>query len=165
MTSIPPQIETIAWPLSLLGDLLENLASRSNLQPNQTRLPHPPPDLAEAGDEILGSWIDTAAGHLGIEAEGVDSLYIDIDRLMLAGGPMVLRLPGSLEDNQPRFVALLGARRGRVKIITPDLKVKRVRLETLRHALTAPYEGKLGADIQAILSDAGSSRGAARARP
>lgn len=155
MASQPIELDVIAWPLSRVGELLENLARRANLLSQPARLPPPSPELAEAGEEAVGNWIDTAAGHLSIEAEALDTLYVDVDRLLRAGGPMLLRLPGDFENDQPRFVALLRAGRRKAKIITTDLKVRRIQLEVLRHLLTVPYESQLGVEIQKLLDEAG----------
>lgn len=154
MASAGFRLVDIAWPASRLGELIENLARKARLISRPTRLPQPPDTIWLSGDEAIGSWIDNAAGHLGLEAEAVGSLYADVEVLIRAGGPAILRLPASPDEDQASFVALLRGGARRVSILCPDLKVRKLRMEFIRAALCSPYETALEETIDQILVDA-----------
>jgi ATP-binding cassette subfamily B protein len=153
MTSQSNQLDDLYWPLSRLGDLLENLARRSKLVSHPLHLPQPPDSLFEAKHAAVARWISSAAGHLGLETESVDTEYLDIERFLRVGGPAILRIPG--EFDQQRFIALLKGGRRTVRILTPELSVKKVNLTSIQSLLTSPYTAKLGSEIQELLSEAG----------
>ena len=48
-----PNLNEIAWPVSRLGELIENLARKSKLASQPVKLPQPPDTLLEAGEETL----------------------------------------------------------------------------------------------------------------
>ena len=67
-------------------------------------------------------------------------LYANSTRLIRAGGPAILRLPGSADPNQPRLIALIKSGRNKAVILRPDLKIRRIGVEKLRAVLCQPYE-------------------------
>src|SRR5512139_573154 len=95
--------ENIAWPVSRLGELIENLARRSKLITRPARLAQPSERLAQSDDETISRWIDVAAGHIGLEAEPVDLLYGEVERFLQVSAPVILRLPGPLAGDTPRL--------------------------------------------------------------
>jgi ATP-binding cassette subfamily B protein len=152
-----PNLNEIAWPVSRLGELIENLARKSKLASQPVKLPQPPDTLLEAGEETLGRWIDVAAGYLGLEVDAVETTYIETNNFVRAAGPLILRLPGSLDENAPRLVALVKSGRRRATILRPDLRTRKISLEALRTALCAPYETALVAGVDQLLDEAGVS--------
>ena len=64
-------LDTITWPASRLGELMENLARRSKLVSHPVELPQPSSN-ALGSEEAVGRWIEVAAGNIGLEAEPVD---------------------------------------------------------------------------------------------
>ncbi len=147
-------LTVIAWPHARLGELVENLAYQARLISRPLKLPQPPGSVLQSSAEAVDRWIDIAAGHLGLEAEAVDMLYADSPRLIRAGGPAILRLPGPPDPNQPRLIALLKSKRNKAFILRPDLKIRRVSLETLRLVLCQPYEAPLIPQIDRLLTEA-----------
>lgn len=143
----------IAWPVSRLGELLENLARRAGYLARPSRLPQPPDSLMDADDPAIGAWLDQAAGYLGLEAEPVNALYVEFERLLQSGGPAILRLPG-MAPNQPAFVALLHSSRRHAVVLCPDLRLRRARITDLRGLICQPYEASLGELIDQVLQDA-----------
>jgi ATP-binding cassette subfamily B protein len=135
--------------------MLEALARRSRLAGRPADLPIPPQGRFETVEEDFDRWLDIAAGEIGLEAEPVYSLYADIERLLEAGAPAVLRLPGTLADDQPRLIALLQGGRRRLTILGPDLRKRRCRTEDLRSLLCEPYEVRIAGDIEQIIDEAG----------
>lgn len=148
-------LNDLGWSLSRMGELVENLARRSKLISNPARLQQPARTLARSSHESLSRWIDAAAGHIGLEVEAVTSQYIDIERLIRAGGPAILQMPGPIEYEQPMFIALLRANARRAKVLTPSLRVQKVQTKVLRDVLCAPYEQGISEEIKQVLTDAG----------
>ena len=155
MPSREPDLDKIAWPLTRLGELTENLGRKAGLTARLAALPQPPEGLGMTGDSAeLGAWLDNAAGYLELEAEPVSTQYNDLDLLLQAGGPAILRLPAATDHPGPAFVALLRGTPARVYLLCPDLRVRRLRLEVLRSLLTRPYDAYLAEQIDQVLVDA-----------
>jgi ATP-binding cassette subfamily B protein len=171
MAAREPKLEQIAWPVTRLGELTENLARKAGLTARLAQLPQPPADLGRSGDgdaadasDAIGAWLDNAAGYLELEAEPVSAQYTDLDLLLQAGGPAILKLPapperpeaatGSPAPAGPALIALLRGSSSKVSILCPDLRVRRLRLEALRSMLTRPYDAYLGEQIDQLLVDA-----------
>jgi ATP-binding cassette subfamily B protein len=155
MPSREPDLSQIAWPLARLGELTENLARKAGLTARLVALPQPPEGLGAAGDSSeLGTWLDNAAGYLELEAEPVSAQYTDLDLLLQAGGPAILRLPAAPGQPGTVFVALLRGTPARVTLVCPDLRQRRLRLAALRSLLTQPYDAYLAGQIDQVLVDA-----------
>jgi ATP-binding cassette subfamily B protein len=147
-------LDSIAWPISRLGELLENLARRSRLLSHPVELPQPSFDAHSVSNETVGRWIDVAAGNIGLEAEPVDTLYGDVEKLIQVGAPAILQLPGQPDENQPWLIALIKGGKNRVLILTPNLKKRRMRIEVIRSVICSPYEAPIREDLDQLLLDA-----------
>jgi ATP-binding cassette subfamily B protein len=124
--------------------------------------PTPPHGLTQGSNEALTRWIEAAAGCFGLEAEPVDAPYAEVEQLVRRAGPALLRWPG---PGEPRFLALLGSRRGALSILGPDRVVHRLQPEVLRTALCQTMELPLVAEVTRLLDEAGvPKRRQARAR-
>ena len=138
----PVELCSFAWPTSRLGEAIEYLARKGKLLPLSVEAPTLPQDLVQADDETLGRWLEAVTGQLGLEAEPVESAYADVDRLVRGAGPAILRLPGALFENEPRFLVLLKGGQW-ISVVGPDLSLYHVRPEVIRDALCyeleAPY--------------------------
>jgi len=143
-----------AWPISRLGDLIENLARRGKLISHPEKLARPPQSIQMADDRAIGRWIDRAAGHLGLEAEPVETYYADFETLVQAGGPAILRLPGPLADNQPRLLGLIRAGKKKAILLAPDLRSRRVAVNAIHQAMFQPAEDPLNQEIERFLQEA-----------
>lgn len=155
MASNSHELSAYVWPVSRLGDLIENLARRSKLISHPEKLPRPPQSILEADDRAIGRWIDSGAGHLGLEAEPVDTYYADFEALVHAGGPAILRLPGSLAGDQPLLLGLLRAGKKKVTLLAPDLRTRRVAINAIYQAMFLPAEEQVSQEIERLLQDAG----------
>ena len=155
MASKELSLANLAWPVSRLGELVESLARKANLISHPAKLTQPPESLTRSGDLAMGKWIDNAAAHLGLEAEAVSTLYAEVEGLLQAGGPAILRLPEPADDGQPGFIALIRGGARRVSILAPDLRVRKIRTAALRGLLCAPYERNIGEGLDQLLVDAG----------
>jgi ABC-type multidrug transport system fused ATPase/permease subunit len=144
-------LNTLAWPVARLGEALEAMARRSGLAPGERESLVPPEGLTQEEAEALGAWIETAAAWLGLEAESVEVPYAEVKWLVRRAGPALLRLPGA---EAPRFVVLLGGRRG-VSVLGPDLRVHRLPLLAVRAALCRALEAPLAAEVHQLLAAVG----------
>src|SRR5262249_41153029 len=102
------ELHALAWPVARLGELIEAVAQHRGLPLSGRDTPHPPEGLAQADTEGLAAWIAATAAWLGLEAEAVEASCAEVERLVHAAGPAILRLPAK---GEARFVALLGGRR------------------------------------------------------
>jgi ATP-binding cassette subfamily B protein len=147
------QLASVAWPVSRLGELVENLALKARLIPRPIKLARPPDNLLVTDSDAMWKWIDVAAGHLGLEAEAMDVQYSEVDHLVQAAGPAILRLPGSVDGDSPRLIALVRSKRGRASILAPDLRIRKLRVEALRSGLCASLESGLVPQIDRLLKE------------
>jgi len=159
---------TLAWPVEQLGEAMETIARQRGLSPRQVEAPTPPVSLRTKSSAVLGAWVEAAAGYLGFEAEPVEVPYNEIEKLVRGGGPALLRLPAFHHldhQGEPRFLALIGGNRRTVALLSPDLKIHRVRHEAVCEALRRPLEAPLEASVEQLLNQAGvAKRRQARAR-
>lgn len=146
-------LETDTWPVSRLGDLIENLASKAGLAPRTAALPQPPESYNTGNVTNIGPWIDIAANTLGLEAEAIDAQYSDVENLIRLGGPLILQVPPSPGQAEHRLVALLRSSSRRATVLCPDLRLRHRKPEALRSALCAPLEAPLVGDIDNMLAE------------
>ncbi len=142
------------WPANRLGELVESLARKARLAPQSTRLPQPPDSLLESDGAHIGQWIDNSAGSIGLEAEPISVLYNELEQFLLSGGPAILRLRYPSGNEQVAYLGLLSGDQKHVRLLCPDLHVRRLRLEQLRAAISLPFEGQLGEQVDQLLADA-----------
>jgi len=71
----------LSWPVFRLGEALETLARRSGFAVRLVESLAPPSSFALDGCEQLGSWIEAAAGCLGLEVEPLEMSYAEVERL------------------------------------------------------------------------------------
>ncbi len=147
-------LEKYTWPTNLLGELVENLAYRSGLIGQPGTLMAPPDNIIQADDETIGAWIDVAAGHLSLEAEGVSTQYTDLNTFLQEGGPAILRLPPDRNSNQSRYLGLVKGRRRRVTVLCQDLRMRSVNIDLIRSSIAAPFEIPLETEIDQLIIEA-----------
>jgi ATP-binding cassette subfamily B protein len=99
--------------------------------------------------------IERVAARLGLEAEPVGAAYTDIEAMLAAAGPALIRLGDEL-------VALVFARGSSLVVVGPDGTVDRIHASELRDALCAETEAKRGPEVDGVLDMA---RVAPRRRP
>src|SRR5262249_44791225 len=109
-------LSELFWPSSQLGEAINELEMRSGLMARGGGLPHPSNAAQHARRQSLVAWIEMAAKRLGLEAEEVGTPYGEVEKMILAAGPALLRAPG--EQN---FLAVLGGGAGKAPVLAPDL--------------------------------------------
>lgn len=144
-----------SWPISRMGELLENLARRSRLNRHPVHIPRSPVDMIEAGDGNIGGWLNSAADYLGLEAEQVEVHYPKVTGFLIAGGPAIIELPQNGDRSNRNLVGLIRGNKRKVKILTPDLRIKKIRVEELRSAMCSPYELEISKELDKILNEVG----------
>ena len=167
-------LEEVCWQRAQLGQVLLALARFCGwYQPDSegggpSRLPTPPPGIAgDAGDRgvALESWLQAAAGRLGVEVEPVSTTYDRLDDLLRDGGPAILRLPAADGERGDRYALLVDGRRDAVTLLTADGDCHRRPLERVRAALAGRLEEQLAPGVDQMLETvgiAGSRRPRAR---
>ncbi|ETW99595.1 MAG: hypothetical protein ETSY1_14385 [Candidatus Entotheonella factor] len=136
----------LAWPLSRLGEAIEEIARRQKLlSPSPVRNLNPPHDLsgpgeAELDEERLAQWLDTVAGVWGLEVEPVQASYAEAVSFLCGVGPALFRLPDGLSPSEPQFLVVLSSSRWRSLLLDPDLTLRHTTPQQLRDALCSALE-------------------------
>jgi ATP-binding cassette subfamily B protein len=138
-------LSNLAWPASQLGEAMKALARNIGLVTDAAELPNPP-----SSRQRQGEWIEAAAERLSLEAEEVGALYGEVEPMISAAAPALLRLPG-----ERGFLAVAGSSHGKVSLLTPGLTVRRIPLETVRLLLCREHEEPLSDEVDELLLQAG----------
>ncbi|MDD5580640.1 MAG: ABC transporter ATP-binding protein [Methylobacter sp.] len=140
-------ISNLSWPLSRLGEGIEELARHGRLNPD-TRGRLVPEPLHQQDSADLGRWIEWMSDRLGLEAEPVETPVSQFEQLLRNVGPAVLQIK---IDEDIRFLLLVKLKFGKLQLIGPDLRIRRCPVEVLRAAVCAPFEAPVGAEIERLL--------------
>ena len=148
-------IRPLWWPMSRLGEGLEALARASHLGHAAVQpLGVPPFDLPlNEGDPDAEArrWVRWAGAQMGLEVVAVDSSLPELPALLRSAAPVVLPFD---DERGLGFLLLLGSRGGRARLIGPDLKPRRVPLDSVRNAMCWPREAPLHPEISRLLAAA-----------
>jgi ATP-binding cassette subfamily B protein len=128
----------LTWPVERLPEALAEVAERSGMAPERrTGGPSRAPEPA-----ALQTWLSDHASALGLETEDVAGDLAQLDAMVRAGGPALLRV-GTGPDAGVLVRLATPARRGRVALLGPDLRVHHVAIEsvvtTIVEATKAPW--------------------------
>jgi ATP-binding cassette, subfamily B, bacterial len=145
----------LAWPLERLGEALEALSSRSKLSNQSTEVPSQPEDAGAPDDETFERWIRATANRLNIEVESLFCSYGELEQLVMAGGPALLRL--RLND-KTCFLSLLGRGRRTVSILDPQLRKRRIKASAICSAIRSKLEAPLYSELEILLGRVGIPR-------
>jgi ATP-binding cassette subfamily B protein len=136
-------LQEFCWPANRAAEVLEVLAQKSGLKVK--------PGLTGQESYSNDQSIEAMGGCLGLEAEPVQIMYGEIDRQLPRLGPALLRL---FAGDRPVFLALLRGRR-RLRVLAPDLKVRKLPAEMVRAALCREIEAPLQEETDRLLREAG----------
>jgi ATP-binding cassette subfamily B protein len=131
---------SIYWPKSRIAEGLELLARASGLP------------VARLSPSARGDDVFSAAAALGLDVEAVDASSGEIDELLRAAGPAVIRI------SDDECVMLIGLRGGRAKVVRPDHRIVPVPPKLLHDALVTPEETPLVAETRRMVDEAGVDR-------
>src|SRR5262245_380457 len=85
--------EAMTWPLSRLGEGIEELVRRSGLRPT-TGEPLTVPESAWHDRAELQRWFAWVGDRLGVEAKPVEAAAPNVPELVMQAGPAVIRIEG-----------------------------------------------------------------------
>jgi ATP-binding cassette subfamily B protein len=143
------QLESVLWPLDVLGEAVAALVTRCGF--TQTARHVDPP--ATCDPDRLQHWVDGWARVLGVEAEPTELRYDRLHLSLVRRAPLVLRIE---RDGKPRFVCVVAAGRYTVRLLTPDRRIQTVRARALVAMLRATLEESASlAGIERLISDTG----------
>lgn len=152
----------LAWSAARLGDALDALARHTGLAPQSRPMPRPPTAERLADADALARWIEHAAAWRGVEAEHVETPFAEVESMLRGVGPAIVRLPGlPLEDEieageaEPSFLALVGARAGKLRVLRPDLTTSVIDASPVAAALTGDTLQRQSAAMERLLADSG----------
>jgi len=143
----------LAWPGARLGEAIEWLARGHGLSRRAAEGPTTPPITANSDD--LTAWIGSQANAFALEAEHVESSYAETEAMLKNCGPALLRVRAGIEIC---FLAVLRGSATRVTVVTPDLTLHHLCLETLRAAICQEMEAPVLAETERMLEQAGVPR-------
>jgi ATP-binding cassette, subfamily B, bacterial len=146
-------IDHHCWPIFRLGEALEALARSSGLSSEYSKVPHLPVGELSADDEALSDWLEAAATELGIETQSTRLRYAELDVMVAQAGPALFRV--GEESSSPGFLAILGKKRQKLRLLGPDLKIRRVSVAAVCSALSREFESAELAEIDALLTETG----------
>ena len=141
-------ISALAWPISRLGQGLEELARRAGLSPKSKAVLTMPAALLNHQSAELGRWMEWAAGRLELEAEPVATPVAELTQLVLDAGPAIIQVQG---DGGLEFFLLLKSRWRTVYLIGPDLALHRCKADVLRDMLCGHAEAPYAQEIDNLL--------------
>lgn len=147
----------LLWPVDRLADALEQLAQRAGYGVHADELGSHDPEI-----EPSRVWMFALAGRLGVELEPVTPLYRELPAFVARSAPALLQLR---HNGRPYYLVLLGARGGKVRLLTRDSKT--VWMQEARVLTLVRQERQAGVAVeldQLLSSVAMSERARAKAR-
>ena len=146
---------SLSWPLERLGEALEALGRVSKLSAGSAYLSHLPHDLNPNDDEALGSWITVQADQLNLETQSVFASYAELEQVIRALGPALLRFRAG---DEVRFLALVAGDSRYAVLLDPALKKRKVPAKIVCSTLRAPLELPLTPQLDQLLARVGVAR-------
>lgn len=138
------------WPLADLAAATRELAVASGVK--AARLPAAAFRAREGVSERdFRLWLDLVAARLGVELSPQVMTYADADLQALAG-PCLLEVPDKGLGRS--FVVILGRRRGRLRVLTPEGSPASVPVDVVTTRLREPAEVPLAGAVEALLTGA-----------
>jgi ATP-binding cassette, subfamily B, bacterial len=153
--------EEIAWPVSRLGDLVENLTEEAGLLSRRGSLssatiPQAPAFLSKAHDTEIGRWIDASLQGVGLEAETISVGYAEIEKFLQRIHPIILSFSVEGKSDPARLVGIISARGSRARVLLPDRRTRWIKIELLREMICKPWEVGIAGEIDRLLEEAGT---------
>jgi len=145
-------VASVGWPCGRLSEAVESLARTTRLAVDAGALPPPPVGVVSGSSDEAERWLVAAADRLGVEAEPLRAPYHEIEGMLLRGGPLIVRVASG---DSPLYLLVLGGRRGKVRLLAPDLSVHRLPVGEVRAALCALDESRVSPRIDGLLEEAG----------
>ena len=138
--------KTVLWPVDRLPDALEQLAQRSGFGDATVDVLERPESAAEPSR----IWMFALAARLGVELEPVVPLYRELGAVLLRAAPALLQVR---EDGTPRYLVLLGARAGKVSLLSTDSRVVTAARRDVTALLREEQQAKIAEEVDRLIAD------------
>jgi ATP-binding cassette, subfamily B, bacterial len=138
-------LDALTWPASQLGDAIDVLCRKAAIGPGGREVQNPPKNFDES---TAGDWIGRCAAALDCEAEPVVTTFGELEQELESAYPAILRL------SPYRFLIILSAKRGRARVITPNLKVRTVAVSEISRVLAGSLMTGQRDQIESLLNGA-----------
>jgi ATP-binding cassette subfamily B protein len=145
------KVADVAWPMSRLGEGAEELARRAGLRWASGEAIVVPETVVSGSRADLDHWLGWLGRRLGLEVEPVETTVPELDRLLAGAGPAILAVDA---EDGPRFLLLVAARSGTIRLLGPDLRLRSCPSGLVRSWLSAPYEAPLAPSIEKLIEAA-----------
>ena len=145
----------LSWPVERLGEALEALGRLSTLSQGSAHITHLPHELDANDDEALGEWISSNADQLNLEAQPVFASYVELEQVIRAIGPALIRLR---VGDDVRFLALLTGGWRHAVLLDPSLRKCKVSTSVICSSLREPLELPLTPQLDHLLERVGVAR-------
>lgn len=150
------EAQDLLWSVDRLPAALEQLAQHAGYGASPDELGSHDPAV-----EPSRIWMFALAGRLGVELEPVTPLYRELPAFLERSAPAVLQVR---RDGRPLYLVVLGARRGRVRVLGRDGKLAHLPLNRALELLRAEKQATVGGDVDRLLASVELGRGRERVR-
>jgi ATP-binding cassette subfamily B protein len=149
--------ERVCWPFESAGLALEALARESGLSVRSAEiLPPPPVPRGYGWRHVFAQWLHPASAQLGIEAEGFEPIYGEVDTMVRSAAPALLTI---FRDQKMSFVLLLGCERGKARVVARDQTTVEVPLEEVADEVRHEEAVKVEPEVDSLLEASGLASG------
>jgi ATP-binding cassette subfamily B protein len=128
-------LRDVVWPASRAVEALEAAARRAGLPVSPSGEIAPVWGASELAPAAFDEWVSASARWLGIEAEPVLIEYAEVEAFLRGAAPALVRVAPKGD-----VLVVMGRRGNRIEVLTPHLRLERVRLAELRNAVCAVLE-------------------------
>lgn len=148
-------LAALTWPLHRLPEAIESLARHAGMKPARAGA-SPPPLRGMPEDQEFDHWLDHVGATFGIEVESVQASGAEMEEMLHAAGPALLRYreTDGHKPRDPAILLLLRANQRSAHLLSPDLRIVKLPFETVRACLCADAERPVIADVEALLNQA-----------
>lgn len=137
-----------------LGEALLGLARAAGIEPSE-RLVSGPPAAVRTDPGAFDRWLVDTGECVGIDVQAVGAGYAELARVLERCAPALLRLPAAAS---PTYLAVLGANRRHLRLLTPELARVCVPLADVRAELVSALEAGPARRLEQWLASTGVPR-------
>lgn len=130
---------SLCWSVVDAAEALELLARAAGL----------PVRTAGGGSAQRGEPLPSAAARLGLDAEAINASYVEVRSLLRSAGPAVIRV------GLDQLLIVVGPSGRRIRIVLPNQRIGRVRLQTLVDTVASTTELPIAAETERIVDEIG----------
>ncbi len=142
--------EHLLWSERSLGSALLATA-------RSAKLPHRDRKLSGnefSGNEAAEQWLESAARSVGLDACSVSADYSNVRQMISQCSPALIRIEAR---KSPGWLAVIGRRRGSVRVVGPDLSEATLDVRDVERQLRAPLDDQHVPVVDDLLAGLGMS--------